>query len=36
LLVISFPSYLTFNWDFVLGFLVLGGTALYLQVPGRP
>lgn len=31
LLLVSFPSYLSFNWDFVLLFLVLGGTALYLQ-----
>ena len=31
LLVISFPSYLAFNWDFVILFLVLGGTAIYLQ-----
>lgn len=35
LLVISFPSYLAFNWDFVLLFLVLGGTALYLQATLR-
>jgi hypothetical protein len=31
LLVVSFPSYLSFNWDFVILFLVLGGTAIYLQ-----
>jgi hypothetical protein len=31
LLVISFPSYLAFNWDFVLLFLVIGGAAIYLQ-----
>ena len=31
LLIISFPSYLAFNWDFVLLFLVLGGAAIYLQ-----
>jgi hypothetical protein len=31
LLIISFPSYLAFNWDFVVLFLVVGGTALYLQ-----
>lgn len=37
LLVISFPSYLAFNWDYVVLFLVLGGTAIYLQSnPGRP
>lgn len=36
LLLVSFPSYLSFNWDFVLLFLVLGGAALYLQsVPTR-
>ena len=35
LLVISFPSYLAFNWDFVLLFLVLGGTAVYLQAAVR-
>ena len=31
LLLVSFPSYLSFNWDFVILFLVLGGTAIYLQ-----
>jgi len=31
LLVISFPSYLAFNWDYVLLFLVLGGSTIYLQ-----
>lgn len=31
LLLVSFPSYLSFNWDWVILFLVLGGTALYLQ-----
>lgn len=31
LLVISFPSYLAFEWDFVVLFLVIGGTAVYLQ-----
>lgn len=31
LLVISFPSYLAFNWDYVLLFLVIGGAAIYLQ-----
>lgn len=31
LLVVSFPSYLVFNWDYVLLFLVLGGAAIYLQ-----
>lgn len=31
LLVVSFPSYLAFNWDYVLLFLVLGGAAIYLQ-----
>jgi hypothetical protein len=31
LLVISFPSYLAFNWDYVVLFLVIGGSALYLQ-----
>jgi len=31
LLIISFPSYLAFNWDFVLLFLVIGGAAIYLQ-----
>jgi hypothetical protein len=31
LLVVSFPSYLAFNWDFVVLFLVVGGPAVYLQ-----
>jgi hypothetical protein len=31
LLVISFPSYLVFNWDYVVLFLVIGGAAIYLQ-----
>lgn len=31
LLVISFPSYLAFSWDYVVLFLVLGGAAIYLQ-----
>jgi hypothetical protein len=31
LLVISFPSYLAFNWDYVVLFLVIGGAAIYLQ-----
>lgn len=31
LLVISFPSYLAFNWDYVVLFLVIGGSAIYLQ-----
>jgi len=36
LLIVSFPSYLVFNWDFVVLFLVLGGAAIYLQsAPGR-
>ena len=35
LLVVSFPSYLAFNWDFVILFLVLGGTAIYLQADIR-
>jgi len=35
LLVISFPSYLAFNWDFVLLFLVLGGLVIYLQAAIR-
>ncbi len=35
LLIISFPSYLAFNWDFVVLFLVVGGTALYLQSATR-
>lgn len=35
LLVVSFPSYLVFNWDYVLLFLVLGGAAIYLQSNGR-
>lgn len=36
LLVISFPSYLAFNWDYVVLFLVIGGSAIYLQsAPAR-
>ncbi len=35
LLVVSVPSYLAFNWDFVVLFLVLGGIALYLQAAAR-
>lgn len=35
LLIISFPSYLAFDWDFVVLFLVIGGTALYLQSAAR-
>ena len=35
LLVISFPSYMAFNWDYVVLFLVIGGTALYLQSAAR-
>jgi hypothetical protein len=31
LLVISFPSYLAFNWDYVVLFLVMGGTTIYMQ-----
>ncbi len=31
LLVISFPGYLAFNWDYVVLFLVIGGAAVYLQ-----
>lgn len=31
LLVVSAPSYLSFEWDWVLLFLVVGGAALYLQ-----
>lgn len=31
LLVISFPSYLAFEWDYVVLFLVIGGAAVYLQ-----
>jgi hypothetical protein len=31
LLLVSFPSYLGFHWDWVILFLVLGGAALYLQ-----
>ena len=31
LLVISFPSYLAFTWDYVVLFLVIGGAAIYLQ-----
>ncbi|MHB8454304.1 MAG: hypothetical protein ACYDDO_06320 [Acidiferrobacterales bacterium] len=33
LLVLSIPSFLNFNWDWVILFLVLGGSALYLQSP---
>jgi hypothetical protein len=29
--VISFPSYLAFNWDYVVLSLVIGGAAIYLQ-----
>jgi len=36
LLVVSFPSYLAFNWDFVILFLVTGGASIYLQsMPAR-
>ena len=35
LLLVSFPSYLSFNWDFVILFLVSGGTAIYLQSTPR-
>jgi hypothetical protein len=35
LLVVSAPSYLAFEWDWVLLFLVLGGAALYLQAEVR-
>ncbi len=31
LLLVSFPSYLAFDWDFVVLFLVVGGAAVYLQ-----
>lgn len=31
LLIVSAPSYLAFQWDWVLLFLVVGGAALYLQ-----
>jgi len=31
LLIISFPGYLAFNWDYVVLFLVIGGAAIYLQ-----
>ncbi len=33
LLVLSIPSFLGFSWDWVILFLVLGGTAIYLQAP---
>jgi hypothetical protein len=41
LLVISIPTFLGFNWDWVVLFLVFGGIALYLQTgeltsPPRP
>jgi len=36
LLVISFPSYLAFDWDFVVLFLVMGGAGIYLQSVPRP
>ena len=36
LLIISFPSYLAFNWDYVVLFLVIGGAAIYLQSSPRP
>lgn len=35
LLVVSAPSYLSFEWDWVLLFLVVGGAALYLQSETR-
>jgi hypothetical protein len=35
LLVVSFPSYVAFHWDFVVLFLVIGGTAIYLQSSRR-
>lgn len=31
LLLVSFPSYLAFDWDYVVLFLVAGGAAIYLQ-----
>ncbi|HJX17922.1 MAG TPA: hypothetical protein VJ437_06975 [Acidiferrobacterales bacterium] len=36
LLIISFPGYLAFNWDYVVLFLVIGGAAIYLQSSPRP
>lgn len=33
LLVLSIPSFLGFSWDWVILFLVLGGSTLYLQSP---
>jgi hypothetical protein len=35
LLLVSVPSYLAFDWDFVVLFLVFGGTAIYLQSDAR-
>jgi len=36
LLLVSAPSYLAFEWEFVLLFLVIGGAAIYLQnIPRR-
>jgi len=39
LLILSVPSFLDFSWDWVILFLVFGGSALYLQslpAPRRP
>jgi cell division protein FtsW (lipid II flippase) len=33
LLVVSIPTLASFNWDWVLLFLILGGTAFYLRSP---
>lgn len=35
LLLVSFPSYVVFDWDFLVLFLVLGGAAIYLQSEAR-
>jgi len=36
LLLVSAPSYLAFEWEFMLLFLVIGGAAIYLQnIPRR-
>lgn len=36
LLIVSLPTFFGFNWDWVVLFLVLGGTGIYLQTSMEP
>ena len=38
LILVSFPAYLQFNWDWIVPFLIVGSVSIYLQaaLPARP